>query len=72
MLEYYILYLPDPIETKAPPCTRFAAALAKLVDNVDMTIMKHRLFINTDHAVIAFIESAAFSITLGRIYLFPL
>ena len=67
VLGYYCVLL-DPSEAKAPPCTRFAAALAKLVDKVDMTVMKHRLIINTDHAVRALIESAAFSITPGRDY----
>lgn len=55
----------DPTEQKAPPCTRFIAALAKLFQKTEMVVQKHQLFINTDHAVSSFIESSAFSITLG-------
>ena len=42
------------------------AALAKLIQKTEGTVQKHRLIVNTSHAVQAFIQSSAFSITPGR------
>ncbi|XP_056889301.1 uncharacterized protein LOC130526001 [Takifugu flavidus] len=65
VLGYYSIIL-DPIEQKAPPCTRYAAALAKLVQKIDKVVQKHSLINNTSHAVSAFVASSAFNITPGR------
>lgn len=40
--------------------------MARLVQKVELIVQKHQLIINTDHAVTAFVASAAFSITPGR------
>lgn len=44
----------DPTEQKAPPCSRHVAALARLVQKVELIAQKNQLVINADHAVTAF------------------
>lgn len=44
----------DLTEQKAPPCSRHVAALARLVQKVELIAQKNQLVINADHAVTAF------------------
>ncbi|XP_057680077.1 uncharacterized protein LOC130908551 [Corythoichthys intestinalis] len=60
----------DNIEQRQPDCTRYAAGLAKILQKTAHLVMAHPLNVLTDHAVSAFVGSAAFTLTpLGQIRL---
>ncbi|XP_057682819.1 uncharacterized protein LOC130909896 [Corythoichthys intestinalis] len=53
----------DNIEQRQPDCSRYAAGLAKILQKIAHAVMGHPLYVLTDHAVLAFVESAAFTLT---------
>lgn len=62
-------YLSAPlevIEQKQPPCARFVAGLAKMIIKAEHIVMGHPLKVLSNHSVVSFITSSAFSFSALR------
>ncbi|XP_056248655.1 uncharacterized protein LOC130179704 isoform X2 [Seriola aureovittata] len=53
----------DVQEKRAASCVRYAAAVAKLTEEIAPVVMHHPLIILTSHATVAFVTSSAFTLT---------
>ncbi|XP_039978810.1 uncharacterized protein LOC120787181 [Xiphias gladius] len=59
----YVSVALDPMENRQPPCTRHAAAVAKILQKTAHLVMGHALTALTTHSIVAYVNSAAFTIT---------
>lgn len=62
----YASIILDPQEQKTSPCTRYAAGLTKLLNKTEYVVLNHPLVVLTSHSTVAFVTSAAFSLTSLR------
>lgn len=56
----------DNMETGQTGCTRHLAALAKAITKTSHIVMCHELKVNTNHGVVAFLGSSAFTFSTAR------
>ncbi|XP_029367849.1 uncharacterized protein LOC115049619 [Echeneis naucrates] len=56
----------DPTEERHPPCTRHAAGVAKILQKTAHIVMGHALTVLTTHSIVAYVSSAAFTMTSLR------
>ncbi|XP_049451181.1 uncharacterized protein LOC125900323 [Epinephelus fuscoguttatus] len=61
----YVSVTLDPMEDRQPPCTRHAA-VAKILQKVAHIVMGHALTVLTTHSIVAYVNSAAFTMTSLR------
>lgn len=52
-----------PIELRQPTCTKYAAGLAAMLTKTSHVVAGNPLIVLTDHAVIAYVMSSAFTLT---------
>nr|XP_015797242.2 uncharacterized protein LOC107373618 [Nothobranchius furzeri] len=62
----YTSVMLDNTEKRHPPCTQYAAGLAKIIQKTAHIVMSHPLKILTNHSVVAYITSQAFTMTSLR------
>ncbi|XP_073682678.1 uncharacterized protein [Garra rufa] len=62
----YMSVLLDQVEARQPPCARFAAGLAKIIQKTSHIVMGHTLLILTSHSVVSFVNSSAFTFSALR------
>nr|XP_049617673.1 uncharacterized protein LOC125992617 [Syngnathus scovelli] len=53
----------DQTEKRHPPCTRYVAGLAKILQKTAHIVMLHPLTVLTTHSVMAFVTSTAFTLS---------
>ncbi|XP_056308428.1 uncharacterized protein LOC130219955, partial [Danio aesculapii] len=62
----YVSVLLDQVEARQPPCARFAAGLAKVIEKTSHIVMGHQLLIRTSHSVVSFVNSSSFTFSALR------
>ncbi|XP_056311200.1 uncharacterized protein LOC130222695 [Danio aesculapii] len=62
----YVSVLLDQVEARQPPCARFAAGLAKVIEKTSHIVMGHQLLIWTSHSVVSFVNSSSFTFSALR------
>ncbi|XP_056311188.1 uncharacterized protein LOC130222684 [Danio aesculapii] len=62
----YVSVLLDQVEARQPPCARFAAGLAKVIEKTSHIVMGHQLLIRTSHSVASFVNSSSFTFSALR------
>lgn len=56
----------DALERRHPPCTQHAAGVARLIEKTAHVVQGHALHILTTHTVVAYVDSAMFTMTSLR------